>query len=214
MGRPWLFDLTAFFYGIMTAQPTWRSSCARLANYSPSPATRVVDLGCGPGVSTIILAQAHPTGLLVGLDLAPRMLAEAQHYTTRAHLQNRVRYVLADAVHLPFANNCLDMVTGHSFLYLVPDRTRVVQEAFRVLRHGGRIASMEPRAGASIAALLPRWRELRYVISVSLWRPYSHLHGQFSEQVFSDLYGAAGFAQTQTETVLDGFGIIGSGVKP
>ncbi len=219
MGRPWLFDLTAFFYGIMTAQPTWRSSCARLANYLPSPttqsaATRVLDLGCGPGVSTIILAQAHPTGLFVGLDLAPRMLAEAQHYTTQAHLESRVRYVLADAANLPFADNCLDMVTGHSFLYLVPDRTRVVQEAFRVLRHGGRIASMEPRADASIVSLLPRWREVRYVISVSLWRPYSHLHGQFSEQTFSDLYGAAGFVQTKTETVLDGLGMIGSGVKP
>ncbi len=214
MGRPWLFELGAFLYGVMTAQATWRSSCARLANYLPTPASRMLDLGCGPGVSTIVLAQAGHANVLVGLDVAPRMLAEAQHYTTSAHLESRVRYVLADAARLPFADNCLDMVTGHSFLYLVSDRTRVVQEAFRVLRHGGRIASMEPRAGARIVALLPRWREVRYVISVVFWRPYSRLHGQFSEQVFRDLFGIAGFAATQTETVLDGFGIIGSGVKP
>src|SRR5512135_2285129 len=92
MGRPWLFDLGAFLYGVMTAQATWRSSCARLANYFPAPATRVLDLGCGPGVSTIILAQTSNANMLVGLDLAPRMLAEAQHYTTHAHLDGRVRY--------------------------------------------------------------------------------------------------------------------------
>lgn len=214
MGRPWLFDFGAFLYGVMTAQATWRSSCARLGHYLPSPATRVLDLGCGPGVSTIILAQTTRANMLVGLDLAPRMLAEAQHYTTRAHQESRVCYVLADAAWLPFADNCLDLVTGHSFLYLVPDRTRVVQEAFRVLRHGGRIASMEPRAGASILALLPRWREVRYVISVVFWRPFSRWHGQFSDRVFRDLFGTAGFAATQTELVLDGLGIIGSGVKP
>lgn len=213
MGRPWLFDLGAFFYGVMTAQPTWRASCARLANYAPSPATRVVDLGCGPGVSTIILAQSTSAPFIVGLDVAPRMLGEARRYTARARAEHRVGYVLADASRLPFADGCLDLVTGHSFLYLVPERARVVQEAFRVLRRGGRIASMEPRAGASIRALAPRWREIRYVISVLFWRPYSLFHGQFSGRVFQELYGAAGFAAIQSEIVLDGLGIIGSGEK-
>ncbi len=73
---------------------------------------------------------------------------------------------------------------------------------------------MEPHAGAHIRALLPRWRELRYVISVLLWRPYSRLHGQFSDGSFRALLGEAGFRKTGTETVLDGFGIIGSGEKP
>ncbi|MBI4789649.1 MAG: class I SAM-dependent methyltransferase [Chloroflexi bacterium] len=209
-----MFELGAFLYGVMTAQPTWRSSCARLARYFPDDTRRVLDLGCGPGVSTIILAQANPTATLVGLDLAPRMLDEAKHYTARAGLTPRIDYVLADAARLPFANCAFDMVTGHSFLYLVNDRPAVVAESYRVLRSGGRIATMEPRAGAKIGALLPRWREVRYVISVLLWRPYSRLHGQLSSAAFERLLGAAGFRNITTEIAQDGFGLIGSGEKP
>lgn len=214
MGRPWLFEIGAFLYGVMTAQSTWRSSCARLAGYLPTPARRILDLGCGPGVSTIILAQSNPGMSVIGLDLAPRMLGEAQRYTGRVNLDRQVEYVLADAGRLPFADGALDLVTGHSFLYLVPDRARVVAEAWRVLRRGGRIASMEPRKGARASALLSHWRELRYVISVLLWRPYSRFHGQLSEGSFQELLRGAGFRRTATEIVLDGFGIIGSGEKP
>src|SRR5512143_81496 len=102
MGRPWLFDLGAFFYGVMTAQQTWRSSCARLADYIPDgeQPPRVLDLGCGPGVSTIILAQAAPAATVVGLDLAPRMLNQARRYTTHAGLDSSIQYILADAADL------------------------------------------------------------------------------------------------------------------
>ncbi len=220
MARPWLFDLGAFLYGVMTAQQTWRSSCARLADFSPARdgnprPLRVLDLGCGPGVSTIILAQVRPSAHVFGLDLAPRMLEQAKHYTTGAHMDGRIGYVLADAVQLPFADGSWDMVTGHSFLYLVPDRRRVVAEAFRVLRSGGRIASMEPRKGGfHIGVLLKHWREVRFLVSVILWRPYSSLHGQLSPESFAQLLGSAGFVTMQYETVLDGAGIIGSGEKP
>src|SRR5512146_829932 len=110
MGRPWLFDLGAFFYGVMTAQQTWRESCARLASYFPDGGhpPRVLDLGCGPGVSTIILAQAAPAAQVVGLDLAPRMLDQARHYSARAGLDSSLQYVLADAARLPFADGSLD----------------------------------------------------------------------------------------------------------
>src|SRR5512146_3023336 len=136
MARPWLFDLGAFLYGVMTAQQTWRSSCARLADCFPSRdgnprPLRVRDLGCGPGVSTIILADIRPAAHVFGIDLAPRMLGQATRYTADAHLDGRIGYVLADAMQLPFADASWDMVTGHSFLYLVPDRKRVIAEAFR-----------------------------------------------------------------------------------
>lgn len=218
MSRPWLFDLGAFLYGVMTAQRTWRASCARLAAYFPasrdSASLRVLDLGCGPGVSTIILAQERPDAILFGLDLAPRMLGQAASYSERAHVDSRIGYVLADAAQLPFADGTLDMVTGHSFLYLVHDRTRVVAEAFRVLRQGGRMASMEPcDCDADWRAVAGHWREFRYLVSVTLWRPYSHLHGQLTPASIQRLLTGAGFIHTKNERVLDGLGVIGSGEK-
>lgn len=218
MARPWLFDLGALFYGIMTAQATWRSSCARLVRYLPQPVNGklpcILDLGCGPGVSTIILARGSQARL-IGLDLAPRMLSEAERYTKAAPLNDRIDYVRADAMQLPFSAGSLDAVTGHSFLYMVPNRRHVVSEAFRVLRRGGVMASMEPFGGkVNWFALLRRWREVRYVISVALWRPYSWLHGQLTIGEFCEILQGAGLSETKTEMVQDGFGIIGSGVKP
>ncbi len=215
MARPWIFDIGAFFYGIMTAQPTWRASCARLADFFPARTRRVLDLGCGPGVSTIVLAQARPGAMVSGIDLAGRMLDEAKSYTARARLDGRINYVLADAAQLPFADASWDMVTGHSFLYLVPHREPVLAESFRVLRHGGRIASMEPRAGrySLREAILRHWREVRYLVSVILWRPYSNWHGQLTPESFGTLLRAAGFHNIATEPVLDGLGLIGSGEK-
>ncbi len=219
MARPWLFDLGAYLYGVMTAQKTWRTSCARLAHCFPpdhdGQTPRILDLGCGPGVSSIILAQALPEATVIGVDLAPRMLDTARFYTAQANMENRLCYVLADAAALPFANSAFELTTGHSFLYLVQRPKTVVQEAFRVLRPGGRIASMEPRKGGlKWGTVSHHLKEVRYLISVLLWRPYSRWHGQFDDSRFRDLYSSSGFRDISTEPVQDGLGLIGCGEKP
>src|SRR5712692_764452 len=137
--RPWIFELGAHFYAWFTAQDTWRESCARLvAHFPPARAPDrqllVLDLGCGPGVTAIEMAQRRPDARIIGLDLAPRMLREAQRCTAAAGLSSAIDYVLADATALPFATDALDMICGHSFLYLVGDRRGVLAEAYRALR--------------------------------------------------------------------------------
>lgn len=217
--RPWIFELGARFYAWFTAQPVWRESCARLAgHFPPAPAGRrllVLDLGCGPGVSVIEMAARRPDACLVGLDLSPRMLSEARRHTRTAGLAGRIDYVLADAMHLPFAGGAVDMVTGHSFLYLVRERRRVLAEAARVLRPGGHYASMEPHGGGVHwhAALRAYRRELRMVTAIALWRPFSRLHGQLTARHFSELLAGAGLNHFSSELVLHGLGIIGDGEK-
>src|SRR5215203_5117282 len=59
----WVFNLGAELYRWFTTQPTWQSSCRELAELLPTDASlRVVDIGCGPGGSTIELARARPNG--------------------------------------------------------------------------------------------------------------------------------------------------------
>lgn len=217
--RPWIFELGARFYGWFTAQQTWRESCARLVAHFPprAPGKRllVLDLGCGPGVTAIEMARRRPDARIIGLDLAPRMLSEAKRFTAAAGLTGEIDYVLANATQLPFATDALDLCTGHSFLYLVVDRKAVLAEAYRVLRAGGHYASMEPHAGGAHwrEVLAQHGRELRMMIAIILWRPFSRLHGQLSAEHFRQLLTDAGFKHFTAEFTLHGLGIIGDAEK-
>ncbi len=218
LGRPWLFELGSGIYAWFSANAVWRASCAQLATYFPEPngrrPMRVLDLGCGPGVTVLTLAQARPDVHYIGVDLAPRMIRLAQRETARSASDKAISYVVADATALPFASSAFDATTGHSFLYLVPNRAGVLRESFRVLRRGGRYISMEPRNGqARAGAIRKHWRDLRFLVSVVLWRPYSKYHGRLDEKSFPATLERAGFQRTGTNQALDGLGIVGCGEK-
>lgn len=218
LNRPWIFELGAGIYAWFNSQDVWRSSCARLAAHFPNEPTRhplrVLDLGCGPGVTVIELAHERPDAFYVGLDLASRMLDIARTETARENMAHMIAFVLADATALPFADNIFDVTTSHSFLYLVADRAAVLREAFRVLHPEGRYVSMEPRDGDTTPGWLQRhWTNLRFMFSVLLWRPYSKLHGRLDEKKFPAILEKAGFKNTGTEPVIEGLGIIGFGEK-
>lgn len=216
--RPWLFELGSLPYGWFTRNRLWERSCALLASFVPPPAAdgrsrHVLDLGCGPGVSTIEVARARRDCRLIGVDLSPAMIRLAARQSARTGLDS-VSYVIADAGALPFRDDAFDAAIGHSFLYLLRDRAHVLREAYRVISPGGRFASMEPRTGAtSEHALISRWRDLRYLVSVGLWRPYSRYHGRFDEESFPRILEVSGLVNTGTTNVLDGLGIVGYGEK-
>ena len=213
--RPWLFDLGARVYGWFTQNQIWYESCARLTTYfpesQPNQTLRVLELGCGPGVTAIEMKKQRGDARVIGLDLSPRMLHEAQRYMRHAHFDStHIPLVLADAEALPFADGSLDVVTGHSFLYLVPSREQVLREAKRVLRSGGVYVSMEPQAGRKPMGVYRRmWRDVRYAISVIPWRFYSEAHGQLSDIRFRELFEKVGLRPRGSEVVLEGLGIIG-----
>jgi ubiquinone/menaquinone biosynthesis C-methylase UbiE len=211
-----LFDFGAEIYAWFNSQKTWHESNARLAAYFPPPPSgrrlRVLDLGCGPGFTAMANAEERPDAQIMGVDLAPRMLKIAQRRSQRSGLN--IAYIRADATALPFANDSIDVTTGHSFLYLVPNRAGVLSEAYRVLRSGGCYVSMEPRDGVTQPGILRRhWHDVRFLVSVLLWRPYSKYHGRFDEKSFPATLEHAGFKNTSTEVVLEGLGIIGCGEK-
>ena len=134
VARRLLFGLGAQAYDLLTGQALWRAQILRLLDHTP-PAPgplRVLDLGTGPGVSAFALAEALPDSVVTGVDLSPRMIARARahHAQTFPHLRD-VDFLVADAAALPFAPASFDLVTGHSFLYLLPDPVAVLREARR-----------------------------------------------------------------------------------
>tara|TARA_B100000700_G_scaffold96215_1_gene108269 strand:- start:5379 stop:6203 length:825 start_codon:yes stop_codon:yes gene_type:complete len=103
----------------------------------PDTATRILDLGCGPGHWTARLAQRYSApGLpaqVLGLDLAPGMLERA-----RAEHGERLGWLCGDASHLPLANRSLDLVFSNLAIQWCPNLDAVLAELQRVLRPGGR----------------------------------------------------------------------------
>jgi ubiquinone/menaquinone biosynthesis C-methylase UbiE len=214
----WVFNLGSDVYDWFTSNPEWRGSCERLAERLPANGRlRVVDLGCGPGGLTAAIASARSGARVVGVDLARRMLLRARRRTAAGEARQRVCLVQADALHLPLADGSADAVTGHSFLYLLVGnaaRAAALAEARRVLRTGGRLVLMEPHERPTPPGRILRYsRDPRHLLAVSLWRPFSRLHGRFSAESLLAALNAAGFANCGVEETIGGLGLLATGEK-
>jgi ubiquinone/menaquinone biosynthesis C-methylase UbiE len=212
----WMFELGADFYGWLTAQDTWRRNFIELGRYLPQgDRLRLIDLGCGPGVSTFELARLRPGAEVVGFDLAWRMLTEAQSRTHRSGIApGRITWIRGDAGALPFGTASVDALTGHSFLYLLPDRAAAMREALRVLRPGGKLLLMEPNSEkADPREILKISRDPRFLISMTLWRPVSRFKGRFTASSLEALLRSVGFAKVEISPALGGLGLFACAEK-
>jgi len=95
---------------------------------------RILDAGCGTGYSTKLLAKKYPKGQLVGVDIAPGMIAKAGKNKS---LFDKTKYQIADIEQLPFANNSFDLVFSNLALLWINDQKNLFIELNRVLKPGG-----------------------------------------------------------------------------
>lgn len=101
------------------------------------PATRVLDLGCGAGLDSLIAARrSGPRGRVVGVDFSPAMLERAHSAATEAALSN-VIFCRADAEALPIKSGSIDVALVNGIFNLNPLRTAIFRELARVVHSGG-----------------------------------------------------------------------------
>ena len=100
----------------------------------------MLDLGSGGGIDVLLSARrVGPQGKAYGLDMTDEMLGLARENQRKAGIEN-VEFLKGEIENIPLPNDSVDVVISNCVINLSADKNRVLREAFRVLRPGGRFA--------------------------------------------------------------------------
>lgn len=104
------------------------------------PGQRIVDVGCGAGLDSLIAAKkVGPAGRVIGVDMTPSMLDKAHQAAEEAGLTNVVEFREGYAEALPVPDGWADVVISNGVLSLIPDKYTALEEMSRVLKPGSRL---------------------------------------------------------------------------
>jgi len=148
------------------------------------PGETVLDLGSGGGIDVLLSARrVGPGGKAYGLDMTEDMLALARRNQSEAGVRN-AEFLKGDIEHIPLPDNAVDVVISNCVINLAGDKDRVLAEAFRVLKPGGRFAVSDVVVRGAVPEVLRQ--------SVELW--IGCVAGALEEREYTAKLAKAGFA--------------------
>lgn len=154
-----------------------------------NPGEVVLDLGSGGGIDVLLSAKrVGPEGKAYGLDMTDEMLALANENKKKSGLEN-VEFLKGEIESIPLPDNSVDVIISNCVINLSADKDRVLSEAFRVLKPGGRFAVSDVVTRGEVDA---RIRE-----SVLLW--VGCVAGALEDSEYQAKLRAAGFEQIEIE---------------
>jgi ubiquinone/menaquinone biosynthesis C-methylase UbiE len=194
------------FLEVQTRTPWGRTLADFAAFCAPRPDSVLLDVGCGPGLLPLLLAQSGSRSLGVDLDLG--LLA--------ARLAPNLAQ--ADALRLPFPAEAFDLVTASNLLFLLDDPAAALREWARVLRPGGSLCLLNPseRLNLATAGTIVQERKLEGAARDSLlgWAANAEAHVRWTEGETGALFAEAGLALAEsTLRVGPGFARFSRGIQ-
>ncbi|MGE0440689.1 MAG: arsenite methyltransferase [Gemmatimonadales bacterium] len=153
------------------------------------PGQVVLDLGSGGGIDVLLSARrVGPTGKAYGLDMTDEMLALARRNQQEAGIAN-AEFLKGHIESIPLPDNSVDVIISNCVINLSGDKARVLSEAFRVLKPGGRFAVSDVITQGALPAEAKR--------SMELW--VGCVAGALEQREFERLLVGAGFAEPTFE---------------
>jgi arsenite methyltransferase len=154
------------------------------------PGEVVLDLGSGGGIDVLLSAKrVGPSGWAYGLDMTDEMLSLARENQQKSGLTN-VTFLKGEIEQIPLPNNSVDVIISNCVINLSADKDRVIAEAFRVLKPGGRFAVSDVVvSGEAVPDALRR--------SMELW--VGCVAGALEESSYRDKLARAGFENADVE---------------
>ena len=153
------------------------------------PGETVLDLGSGGGIDVILSAKrVGPTGKAYGLDMTDEMLALARENQKKAGVEN-VEFLKGVIENVPLPDNSVDVIISNCVINLSGDKDRVLAEAFRVLKPGGRLAISDVVVRGEVPAAIRK--------SMELW--VGCIAGALEENEYREKLARAGFASVDVE---------------
>lgn len=153
------------------------------------PGEVVLDLGSGGGIDALLAARrVGPTGRVFGLDMTDEMLALARENARRAGVDH-VEFLKGEIEQVPLPDSSVDVIISNCVINLSSDKRRVLAEAFRVLKPGGRLAVSDIVVRGEVPEAIRR--------SVELW--IGCVAGALEESAYRALLDEAGFDEIDIE---------------
>ena len=153
------------------------------------PGETVLDLGSGGGIDVLLSARrVGPTGKAYGLDMTDDMLALARENQRQAGVEN-VEFLKGEIERIPLPDNSVDVVISNCVINLSADKGRVLREAFRVLKPGGRFAVSDVVVRGEVPELVRK--------SMLLW--VGCIAGALEEREYAARLAQAGFTGISVE---------------